>query len=372
MRSDSDCTILALHCQSYQSMAEPMTALLKGLLFQALQSKRMGANIQKRLLSLKAQSASMSDISFESTFKVVDDTIRGIPRTTFFILDGVDELDSNSTELETLLRRLGDLSRSSTHCKVLISSRTTMRLKALLNDWEMMEITTADSMSDIATFLDHKLDAMEYLGDHRDEVKQKLLSRSKGLFLWVDLAISELCHLRTWNEVEVFLEKGNPGLDNTYASIIEELDISSAGLYKIRADALPLASVSRRPLKPEEMMELLAIKVPKGCVDEGSKLLGGWTTLLQACGPFLQLNDFGAIELIHVSAKEFLRSYPWQESRKGECRESAEVEMACRCLSYLNFVVSERTLGADSKIDVKSLCQHYRMLEYASQFCGLP
>ncbi|KUJ12821.1 uncharacterized protein LY89DRAFT_721674 [Mollisia scopiformis] len=293
LRSENSGTVLTLHCHSYRSLNDPLHALLRDLLFQALQSQHMAVSLKAQLLSLKAQIIAMSDVPFDTILKVVEDTIRNTLAETFLIVDGVDELDSRSVEVESFLRTIGHLPQSSAQ------------------------------------------------------------------------SISELDQLRTWNAVEAFLEKGNPGLDVTYATIIEELDKSSKGLSPVRARALPLASVACRPFRLEEILELLAVDISNGSVDPGNKLLGGWEILSRACGPFLQLNDLGAIELIHVSAKEFLKSYSWGPRPKGEF---AETEMACLCLSYLNFTVSERTLGTDVQVHVDSLSKQYPLLEYASQY----
>jgi hypothetical protein len=129
--------------------------------------------------------------------------------------------------------------------------------------------------------------------------------------------------------------------------------------------------VACRPFRLEEITELLAVEVSRGFVDPGDRLLGGWSTLSRACGPFLQINELGVIELIHVSAKEFLLSHPWATSLAREylMDGSAETEMACLCLSYLNFMVFGRIPGEDMNLDVDSLTTQYPLIEYASHFC---
>jgi hypothetical protein len=312
----------------------------------------------------------MSDLALETLLEVVDDIFRG-NSNLYLIVDGINELNQQSLELESFLHKVGTLSELGGPCKALIVSRNTPLLEKLLASWRTMTISSHDSLRDIAIFLDQKLDGATHLGHRRDEVIQRLVNGSKGLFLWADLAVSELAHLRTWNEILALLENGNRGLDSTYASIIKQLDTSSEGLCRIRAKALPLVAVACRPFRLEEVHELLAVEVSKKFVDPGNRLLGGWSTLSLACGPFLQINELGTIELIHVSAKDFLMSHPWALSlaRDNLIGGSANIEMACICLSYLSFAVFGRLPGEEIEaMNVNSLTKQYPLLEYASNF----
>lgn len=351
-------------------MIDPFHALVRDILFQALQLPRLSAIVKCNLLNIKPQIGAFSDMAFDTLLEVVHKIFHGIS-DAFFIVDGIDELDQQTVELEFLIDKLRTLTQPAESCKVLIISRNTTTLDEFLADWPTFAISLSDSLNDISLFLDQRLKNMQHLSDRRDEVIQRLVDGSRGLFLWADLAASELDHLRTWNEVHALLENGNRGLDATYSSIIRQLDASSEGLCRIRAKALPLVAIARRPFRLEEVTELLAIEVSKGFLDPDNRLLGGWSTLSRSCGPFLQMNDLGTIELIHVSAREFLMYDTWAKSlaREHLIDGSAEVEMSCLCLSYLNFGVFGRTPVENVRLDVDVLSQQYPLLEYASQFC---
>lgn len=370
MKYESGNLVITLYCQSYQSLNDPFHALVRDILFQSLQLPGLSAALKQQLLDLKSQTSTLSYIAFDTLLGIVEKMCHGIANI-FLIVDGIDELDQKAAELESFLHKLGSLSQPTELCKVLVVSRNTPRLEKLLASWQRMAMSTSDSLQDISAFLNQRLKTMLHLGEHRDEIIERLVDGSKGLFLWADLAVSELDHLRTWNEVQALLENGNRGLDVTYATIIKQLDTSSESLCRIRAKALLLTAAGCRPFRLEEMTELLAIEVSKGFLDPGNKLLGGWSTLSRACGPFLQMNELGAIELIHVSAKEFLMSHHWAKSLAQEhlIDGSADVEMTCLCLSYLNFTAFGRTLREEVKLDVNNLSRIYPVLEYVSYFC---
>ena len=370
MKYESGNLVITLYCQSYQSLNDPFHALVRDILFQSLQLPGLSAALKQQLLDLKSQTSALSYIAFDTLLGIVEKMCHGIANI-FLIVDGIDELDQKAAELESFLHKLGSLSQPTELCKVLVVSRNTPHLEKLLASWQRMAMSTSDSLQDISAFLNQRLKTMLHLGEHRDEVIERLVDGSKGLFLWADLAVSELDHLRTWNEVQALLENGNRGLDVTYATIIKQLDTSSESLCRIRAKALLLTAAGCRPFRLEEMTELLAIEVSKGFLDPGNKLLGGWSTLSRACGPFLQMNELRAIELIHVSAKEFLMSHHWAKSLAQEhlIDGSADVEMTCLCLSYLNFTAFGRTLREEVKLDVDNLSRIYPVLEYVSYFC---
>jgi len=370
LKSENSFAVIIVQCHSYRSLNDPIHALARDILSQALHIPRLSIQTKRRLLDLKSQTSAISDVDFDTLLKVVNDILRGTPNI-FLILDGIDEIDQQEAELESFLNKVKTLTQSEPPCKVLVVSRNTTPLEKLLAGWNTMEVSSSDSLHDIAIFLNEKLENMSHLGQHHDEVIERLVEGSKGLFLWADLAAGELNHLTTWNEIQALLENGNCGLEATYASIIKQLDTSSEGLCRIRARALPLVAVACRPLKPEELTELLAVEVSKGFIDPGNKLLGGWSVLSRACGPFLQMNELGAIELIHVSAKEFLLSYPWAKTlARGNIIDlSPDAEMACLCLSYLNFATFGITPGEGPRLDVVSITQQYPLLAYASHFC---
>jgi hypothetical protein len=359
-----------MYCHLYRSLSEPLHALVRDILFQALQVPSLSERVKRRLLELRSQNKAMSHVAFDILLEIVDDIILATS-SVFMIVDGLDELHQQGSELESFLHKLRTLSQSTRLLKVLVVSRNTPSLQKVLSGWKTISISSSDSLRDISVFLDQKLEHMEHLGKRRDEVIERLVDGSKGLFLWADLAVSELDHLTTWNEVQKLLENGNRGLDATYATIVRQLDTSSKGLCRIRARALPIVAIACHPFRLEELTELLAVEVLKGFIDPGNKIIGGWSTIARACGPFLQINELGCIELIHVTAKEFLMSHPSAKSLAQDnlIDGSAEVEMACLCLSYLNFTVFGRVSGEDFRADVESLSQQYPLLEYATQFC---
>jgi hypothetical protein len=370
LKTENDQAVFTLYCHSYRSLNDPLHALVRDILLQSLQVPGLADKVKSHLLDLKSQTSAMSEIAFDTLLGIVDDTFQRDSRI-FLIIDGIDEIDKPTAELEAFLHKVKNWSQSAAACKALIVSRNTSYLENFLAGWKTMSIASSDSLHDISVFLNEKLEKITHLGDRREEVIEKLVNGSKGLFLWADLAVTELDHLRTWNEVQALLQNGNRGLDATYATIIKQLDTSSEGLCRIRARALPLVAVACRPFRLEELTELLAVEVSKGFIDPGDKLLGGWTTLSRACGPFLQINERGVIELIHVSAKEFLLKHPLAKSFSQDylLDGSAETEMACLCLSYLNFMVFGRLPGEVMRLDVEKLSQQYPFLDYASNFC---
>jgi hypothetical protein len=370
LKAEDDQATFTLYCHSYRSLNDPVHALVRDILFQSLQVPGLSDKVKSHLLDLGSQTSAISDIAFDTLLEIVDDIFQrdsGI----FLIIDGIDEIDQPTAELEAFLHKVKNVSQSVAACKTLVVSRNTSHLEKFLAGWETMSIASSDSLHDISVFLNEKLEKVTHLGDRREEVIDKLVNGSKGLFLWADLAVSELDHLRTWNEVQALLQNGNRGLDATYATIIKQLDTSSEGLFRIRARALPLVAIACRPFRLEELTELLAVEVLKGFIDPGDKLLGGWATLSRACGPFLQMNERHVIELIHVSAKEFLLSNSLAKSLSQDYLPdgSAETEMACLCLSYLNFMVFGRLPGEVMRLDVDKLSQQYPFLDYASNFC---
>jgi tetratricopeptide (TPR) repeat protein len=312
----------------------------------------------------------MTEIAFDRLVETIEVILHGDVKT-FLIIDGIDELPQQMLELELFIRTL-ERSQTTGNGRVLIVSRPTPTVESLLASWKRIEIRPSDSMHDISLFLENRIGDMIHLGNRRDEVIERLLDSSKGLFLWANLATSELDHLRTWNDVSALLDNGNNGLYELYVSIMRQLDTSSEGLSRLRARVLPLVAIACRPLFIEELLELLAVELNKSSVDPGNRLLDGWATISKACGPLLLRSEPGNdVELIHITAKDFVLSQDWSEglAKDAFTGDSADAEMACLCLSYLNFNVFQRTpFGEVEIMDAESLAKQYPLLGYASQF----
>lgn len=73
----------------------------------------------------------MSDLALETLLEVVDDIFRG-NSSLYLIVNGIDELNQQSLELESFLYKVGTLSELGGPCKALIVSRNAPLLEKLL------------------------------------------------------------------------------------------------------------------------------------------------------------------------------------------------------------------------------------------------
>ncbi len=124
LKSNKDHAVLTLYCNSYCSLNDPMYALVRDVLHQALQVRSLSEKVKGRLLELKSQTSSMSSIVFETLLGVVEDIFQ-TNSEIILIIDRIDEIDQSRADFEAFILKVNKLSQSSAGCKVLVISRNT-------------------------------------------------------------------------------------------------------------------------------------------------------------------------------------------------------------------------------------------------------
>jgi len=255
------------------------------------------------------------------------------------LVDGVDECNFQDPVVEQFVRWLNQPSgKEPKSWKALITSRDTPRLRAILKGCSQMKILEQDSFQDIAIFTEQIVGSHPHLADQKQHITEQVVRHSNGIFLWADIAVKELDQLYTQNGISKILEISNSGLQSTYTSIMRQLEASTGGLHALRARLLPLIACAQESLTVQEIQEFLAVTPGQSELDRGNSLIGGWQTIHQACGSFLQLGMGQSVELLHASAKDFILSQPTTGGafKFSFSADTAHAEMASICLTYLS------------------------------------
>jgi hypothetical protein len=332
---------------------------------QLLREVPFGPEVVRIMFQLQIQYPKVADAPFNEMLAVFTTMFVSSPGTTL-ILDGLDELEDGTSELEQLLDFITGSQQTSTPVKILLLSRNVPFLQLLLTSQPSLIIQPEDTIPGILLFVRARTNLLKHLTPCSEMIEEVVAERSKGLFLWVEYFLSGLEGLRNINDIYDYLENTKGGLSSTYLDILQKLETGRSSLTSLRKKILTITAASFRTLTLPELEEALAVRNGICKIDDGDRVLGGWDTVHEACGQLLQYTN-GKIDLLHLSAREFILSPTERIKFESLPRDSDEAHqyMAATCLTYLSFVELRPSFTGDPASD-KERQLKYPLLEYAS------
>lgn len=265
----------------------------------------------------------------------------------FWVVDGLEESD----DPRAFVKLISELNMAVLSIRVLVVSRKTHGLvssfQKLSKEVQLDTIPYEGSPTDIRYFIDQELDVS---GDDKfhTHVKNQILQRAQGNFLWVHLAVQRINDCHTAGNIEHALRQLPSGMEALY----DRMALSVAALpqeedKKLASSILAWAACALRLLTIEELSLLL----------EGEVLrpLDLQRSIGDLCGGFIVVDNGGNVAMIHQTAREYLiddQTRPFNINRS-----SAHEQLFLRCMSCL------MDFGLRSKINRR---QAPAFLDYAA------
>ncbi|KAJ7253943.1 ankyrin repeat-containing domain protein [Mycena rebaudengoi] len=257
----------------------------------------------------------------------------------FIVLDALDEC-SERPGLLRLIGRMLDAKLPNVH--ILVTSRPEVQSGCP----ELAALAVSVSLEgcvdgDIELYLTELLSNEPKIGwmyKKRDEIKRRLLERSKGMFRLVSLQLDELrnCDGRR-SQVEKALNNMPTSLNTIYDRILQ--NIKNPGMLSSVCRAMNWLIFSKRPLTLNEIIDALAFDFEREPLLFDTEERMDPDVLLPACAGFVAVSG-GAkrrVRLAHSSVKEyFLGATRLQLSGDCEISEQAAHHLLARtCIAYL-------------------------------------
>ncbi|KAF3210727.1 hypothetical protein TWF191_011108 [Orbilia oligospora] len=212
------------------------------------------------------------------------------------------------------LLEMSRTSRNERHY-ILISSRGSQDMIRALQSFQQFDLK-GSNQNDIEAFISQRLQDKELEGqlpelpgDIFDKVKSFLTENAKGLFIWVDLQIEEICKEARPEDIEAVLPTLPKDLDELYDRILRR--ISRLRRPDVAREIFTWVAYAIRPLTLEELKEATSLGSTEfktwealhktAAVDE-SKWLQNCESLVVVNGPIQ------TVEFAHSTIKEFLES----------------------------------------------------------------
>jgi WD40 repeat protein len=249
-----------------------------------------------------------------------------LSKPQYWVIDALDEC-KGASELMTFLMRAQEF----WPLRILVTSRdpVTPYMSATNVRVEIVSetIVEEDTEKDIWLFLKANLDLLpSATPSRRMAIADQVLHTSSGCFLWVALALKELQQVHTSAEIRRILSSNSETMDGLYSKILADMATAKFGKELAKA-ILTWTASSFRPLSTDEIHRAIELDINDTIDDVGRSISIG-------CGNLVYVDSRKKVQLIHLSAREFLTRQDIVPDFIIE-RTNAHRRLALVCLQYL-------------------------------------
>ncbi|KAL9116967.1 MAG: hypothetical protein Q9187_006501, partial [Circinaria calcarea] len=259
-------------------------------------------------------------------------------RRVYLVVDALDEC----TEREDLLNFINEVAnQKANNASILVASRKEQDFVTGLEDITTKSLCVQDAPTehDIRLFIQKRLMRDPKLKKRPESVKreieQSLVDGAHGMFRWVACQLEALGTCLSPSAILTALQTLPKTLDETYGRILLNMPED----YRTLAfTALQWLAFSERPLRLEEVAEVVAVKPGCSIFQEIDRLFDPWE-ILTVCSSLVVFSETTKeMRLAHYSVKEYLLS---DRIKKGFganfhlMEVSAHRSMAEICCTYL-------------------------------------
>ncbi|KAI1424639.1 WD40-repeat-containing domain protein [Xylaria sp. FL1777] len=220
-------------------------------------------------------------------------------RQHFWVIDALDEV-TESAPLDVLFSLLSKID-SSMPLKVFITSRPSHVLDNLFVQLPTITelITPDDSVGDIRLFVESWSENLPVNGTpERTELIDKIVSMSRGSFLWTVLVMKQLQEAITVEEVHDALREVPQKMNEIYQRNINKMETSRSKVLAKHIITWAICAIC--PLTVDQMRDAIKLSL-------GITLARDLRANLQyLCGQFLDVDNQSHIQVIHETARAFL------------------------------------------------------------------
>ncbi|THX25812.1 hypothetical protein D6D11_10357, partial [Aureobasidium pullulans] len=335
-------------CFAYFSFTDPTfhgaAPLTLALLKQLCQQQR---SVPDMLSKAKQEAREPASVSSVETFVEVARSFQQI----FVVIDGLDECPEE--QRPAILDFVIDASSVTSSCtKFFVSSRREGDIHSHFSFLRkpVIELEAGLVTPDIIKFVREEVVRRRTVFELHiqeetllEEVIQKLIEESNGMFLWVRLQLDQLCRASrkgTDYYVNAALSHLPQGLTKIYARIFDGIAARSLGDREIAMECFRWVLYAKTSIYSDFFLLALALlESPSATLQELESKILAPAYVSEACGNLLSIDEWPGVKLIHFSVDEFLRKVLfkrvggyWKDLVE---RHKADFVLACRCIDLL-------------------------------------
>ncbi|KAL4744307.1 hypothetical protein BDW72DRAFT_188824 [Aspergillus terricola var. indicus] len=291
-------------CQATDPKLNNATSILRSVIYMLVQQ-------QPHLISCLRKRYDTNPTLFESTnafyslSAVFENMIHDSTQATIYLLvDALDECETGLSDLLKLIARTKFI--SAAEVKWIVSSRNRDEIEQELEFGTeearlSLELNTSHVSDAVAAFINNRvsrLKPLQHNGALLKQVKEKLLQKSDGTFLWVALVVQDMQKCRRLPEMIKLLERMPRGLTPLYDRMLQQVQLFDDADRELCILVLSVVTLGYRPLHLHELCLVAGLHEQQHGLDDLRDIVG-------MCGSFLTVRD-DYVYLIHQSVKDYL------------------------------------------------------------------
>ena len=303
-QSESSRSIVYFLCQATDPKLNNATSILRSLVYMLIrQEPHLISHLQERYDTDPKLFESGS--AFYSLSTIFEKMIQNSTKATMFLLiDALDECELGLPELLQLIT--ATKSTSSVQVKWVVSSRNRDDIEQALEidnrkDKLSLELNAHHISDAVAAYINYRASQLKALRRNKDllkQVKETLLQRSDGTFLWVALVVQEMQKCRRLTVMVELLERTPPGLIPLYDRMLQQIQLFEGQDRELCILVLSIVTLGYRSLHLHELCLVAGLHKQQYGLDDLKDIVG-------MCGSFLTVRD-DYVYLVHQSAKDYL------------------------------------------------------------------
>ncbi|OCL14435.1 hypothetical protein AOQ84DRAFT_406001 [Glonium stellatum] len=204
-------------------------------------------------------------------------------------------------------------------------------------------------------------DTQDSLRPFATSVKETVVNRAEGMFLWLRLVLEELKVIRTEDDFQRTLEKIPSGLEQYSDRFLSRLNLAATPAERSHIELVfQWAAFSASTATEENIKHALDIRFGSG---PGRPI---FPILMKRCSPLLQCLSGGRIHVLHLSVRDYLRT------KRGSIFGDSDLDSVSAghtalfriCMQYLSTTIGDEVNFSKARRD---LAKKYSLFEYAAR-----
>ncbi|KAL2808652.1 WD40-repeat-containing domain protein [Aspergillus granulosus] len=303
-QSEPSQSIAYFLCQATDPKLNNATSILRSLIYMLIrQQPHLMSHLRERYdTDPKLFESGNLFYSLSATFeKMVQSSTAA---TIYLLIDALDECELDLPELLQFIT--ATKSTSSVQVKWVVSSRNRDDIEqALQIDNQKhklsLELNANHISNAVAAYINYKVSQLTALQHNKlllQQVKDQLLQKSDGTFLWVALVVQEIQKHRLSAAMVELLDTTPRGLTPLYDRMLRQILLFESLYQELCILVLSIVTLGYRPLHLHELCLLAGLQ-------KQQYSSGDLDIIVRMCGSFLTIRD-NYVYLVHQSAKDYL------------------------------------------------------------------
>lgn len=359
-------------------MKRTATGILRSLIAQLVAGNSDLVQLAREVIIKSGQEIATSFSRLMSLFKSI---IERSSSAIYVIIDGLDECDDGP--YSGLLQKITELAATQP-LYLGVFSRSEPWLRRVMSAWPSVEVTPQAIEQDMIMYVQTAVERppLSRLSNETlaRRIKQVLIEKADGQFLWTRLMIETLEKATFVSEINQILSDVPLGLGQLYSRILEKLLTQPSRRQNAAQLLLNWLACAERHLKMSELATALAVRPGATEIDSDDLVINLRGFLEDVGGSLVRVSEPNkdqsepVVSFVHLTVREYLLASEelWSSKTTSVAKFrvdsfKANRDLASICITYLSFDIFKK-FSTNTTSTKNSNLLHQDLLDYAALY----